>query len=283
MTKDQDMTTQRKQIIADLHTPEELLYSAQALLDAGNNQLMRAVVLEANAALETFVKRTVFGALRGKMDERLVKLLEEKTKMDLDNRLNPLASIATGQNVTSGDALWDKYKKARSIRNEVVHNGRKVSKNDAQFVLSTVYEWLAFLGSTAEVEVALLGLKARLEESPVIIESEMDATQIILDYFQSTKAATGNLEVALLGRHRADLILQFGRYKVLIETKFIRDSTSLDSILENAVRQVSQMLNQSAISRGVIVLFHRGPIPDIYASSRTFDDGKVLMVLIQAP
>jgi uncharacterized protein len=275
------MSTQRKQIVADLHTPEELLHSAQALLDTGDNQLMRAVVLEANAALETFVKRTVFGALRGKMDERLVKLLEDKTKMDLDNRLNPLASIATGQNVTSGGALWENYKKARNIRNEVVHNGRKVAIDDAQFVLSTVYEWLAFLGSTAEVEVALLGLKARFEKSPVIIDNELDATRIILDYFQSTKAATGTLEVMLSRGHRADLILQFGKFTVLIETKFITDSINLDSILENAIRQVSQMLNQSAISRGVIVLFHRGPIPEVYASSRTFDDGKVLMVLIQ--
>ena len=88
----------------DLHTPEELLAGAEALLmstDQGltravDQQLMRPVVLEAITALEAFVHDRVFTRLREHMDPTLVDWLEKKTRTDFDSRLSILAPLALG-------------------------------------------------------------------------------------------------------------------------------------------------------------------------------------------
>src|ERR1700687_4125129 len=65
---------------AELHTPEELLASASALLASGETDVRRAVVLEAITALEAFVHQTIFPVLARTMDDLLVKWLDEKTR-----------------------------------------------------------------------------------------------------------------------------------------------------------------------------------------------------------
>ena len=121
--------------------------------------MMRAAVLEAITALEAFVQSTVFASLNGKIDPLLIQWLEHKTKMDFDSRLSVLTPIAVGRSVDKSSTLWSDYKKAKGIRNKVTHSGVKVSAKDARFVIDTVYNWLAYLGSTLEIEVALMGLK----------------------------------------------------------------------------------------------------------------------------
>ncbi len=49
--------------VPNLHTPEELLSGAEVLLASLDEQLMRAAVLEALAALEWYVHETVFPLL----------------------------------------------------------------------------------------------------------------------------------------------------------------------------------------------------------------------------
>lgn len=124
---------------AEIHTPEELLDGAEVLFASANPKMMRAAVLEAIAALEAFVQDVVFTALRGKLDPLLVQWLEEKTRIDFDSRLSVLTPVAVGRQIDKQASLWKKYKGAKEIRNKVTHSGRKVSTDEARFVIDTVY------------------------------------------------------------------------------------------------------------------------------------------------
>nr|MBA3691953.1 hypothetical protein [Acidobacteriota bacterium] len=86
----------RPTLIAQIHTPEELLDNAETLFATGNAKMMRAAVLEAITSLEAFVQTTVFSALNNKLDPLLVQWLQDKTKMDFDSRLSILTPIAVG-------------------------------------------------------------------------------------------------------------------------------------------------------------------------------------------
>ena len=134
--------------IADLHTPDEILENAEALLNSNNPKMFRGAILEAITALEAYVQKTVFASLENKLDPLLVKWLQEKTMMDFDTRLSLFTPIATGVFIDKQSDLWKDYKNAKDIRNKVTHSGKKVSKDDAQFVINTVYRWLASLGKT---------------------------------------------------------------------------------------------------------------------------------------
>ena len=82
--------------IADLHTPDEILENAEALLNSNNPKMFRGAILEAITALEAYVQKTVFASLENKLDPLLVKWLQEKTMMDFDTRLSLFTPIATG-------------------------------------------------------------------------------------------------------------------------------------------------------------------------------------------
>jgi hypothetical protein len=134
---------------AELHTPEELLAGALALLAETDQQLMRAAVLEATTALEAYVSRTVFGVLDTIPDPRLAKWLKEKTRSDFDTRLSVLLPVATGLKIDSASDLWNRYKRGRTIRNRVTHAGLRVSRQEALDVVTNAREWLAWLQPTA--------------------------------------------------------------------------------------------------------------------------------------
>lgn len=267
---------------AELHTPEELLDGAEVLFASANPKVMRAAVLEAITALEAFVQDVVFSVLRNKLDPLLVQWLEEKTKMDFDSRLSVLTPVAVGRPIDKQSSLWKDYKDAKEIRNKVTHSGRKISADEARFVIDTVYNWLAYLGSTIELEVALLGLKRYIEqEAKISIESERDAISLISEYFGRTKTASSAIEMSAPKRPvRADLVLKFGQHTVLVETKFSRGRAT-QSIVESAVEQVSKLMDTFSIGQGAVVIFQKGELQEGYDTVRQYLNGKVYAVVIK--
>lgn len=166
-----------------------------------------------------------------------------------------------------------------------MHRGKKVSPKDARFVIDTVYKWLAYLGSTIEIELALIALKRYIEGAKISFEREADVIPVILEYFGRTKAASGSAQVTLpVGSHgqaRADLVLRFGSHTVLIETKFSR-SRSTKSIVESAVQQASRLMDVSGITQSAVIIFQKGSIEPGFENVQKYLDGKVYVVVIKA-
>jgi hypothetical protein len=269
--------------VAQLHTPEELLDNAETLFATGNAKMMRAAVLEAITSLETFVQTTIFLALNNKLDPLLVQWLQDKTKMDFDSRLSVLTPIAVGQSVDKTSTLWSDYKKAKEIRNKVTHSGVKVDKSDARFVIDTVYAWLSYLGSTVEVEVALMGLKRFIVESGITVSKEADAISLIERFFGETKAALSSKEVKLvLGNRnlRADLILKFGQNTVLIEVKFVPSAT--ESLVLSAVQQTHNYMVASSVEQGVVIIFQKETPQFGFENVVKYNEGKIYVLIVQA-
>lgn len=267
---------------AEIHTPEELLGNAEFLISLDSPKTTRAAILESIAALESYVYTTVFVALENKIDPLLVNWLKDKTKMDFDSRLSVLTPIATGFPVSIQSDLWNDYKKAKKIRNKVSHSGTRVSTNEARFVIDTVYSWLAYLGSTVELEASLVGLKEHIEQNNIKVENGRSAVRIIEAYFKQTKAVEAYAEYQIeLGKipRRADLIMKFGPHLVLVETKFSSAGYS-HSRLQQAVDQVSSMMIDPSFIHGAVVIFQKGEaIPGIDAIQK-HEQGKVLSVVI---
>lgn len=257
--------------------------NAEYLYSLNSPKATRAAILESIAALESFVQGVVFPALRNKIDPLLVKWLEDKSRMDFDSRLSVFTPVATGFPIDKQSRLWNNYKKAKQIRNRVSHSGRRVSLKEARFVIDTVYAWLAYLGSTIELEVALIGLKAFIEGQKVEIHSEADAVTTIAEYFGRTKAAIAYVESQLkidkIPR-RADLIMKFGPHLVLVETKFSPTPFSHSRLLE-AVEQVRVMLQEPSIIQGAAILFQKGKLEPGLPVVQRYHQGTIMAMLIE--
>jgi len=264
---------------ADLHTPEELLAGATALLANTDPQVTRAAVLEAITALEAFVHQTVFAVLKNRLDPLLTTWLEERTRMDFDSRLSVLTPVALGQPIDKQSVLWSRYKKAKELRNDVTHSGRKVSSAEAREVVDTVYAWLAYLGSTAEVDLALLGFKRQVEQGSIYVPSEQVAIRAVADYFGRSKAATADIQPVLTGNLRADAILKFGVHTVIVEAKFV-NSRDIQRVVEAGIKQVLSELPSDPSYRAAVVLFNRAGIPEGYPALSVHGDGRVSILLV---
>lgn len=265
-----------------LHTPEELLAGAEALLSSSDEQMMRVVVLEAITALESFVYQTVFTLLRNKLDPLLVNWLEKKTNFDFDSRLSTFTEYALDREINKRSILWDNYRKAKEIRNRVTHTGLKVSYEEAKFVLDTVHDWLSFLGSTAEVDIALLGLKKYIEREKTQVNFEKEAINIVLEYFRYVKNTSGKREGLLSKGRNIDLTLTFGDIKVYVETKFIhRDTRNLKFILKDMIAQITKFIIPNDNERIALIVFYKGVLPYNYKEIITQVKGKISAVVIQ--
>lgn len=271
--------------IADLHTPDELLANASAMYTSGDAKLFRGAILESITALEAFVQRTVFRSLESRLDPMLVKWLEEKTKMDFDSRLAVLTPVATGLSIDKSSQLWDGYKKAKEIRNKVVHSGRKVTANDVESVMNTVREWLSYLSSTVELEVVLLALKRWVEQSgKVSIENETQASQLVAQYFQQTAAATTTVEVEINtgGRRRsADMVLDFGPRKVLVETKFPRFANNVRNVIRDAVDQADDLRKAANIGQACVISFLKKRPTGVPETVERHKNGEIFSIAIE--
>jgi hypothetical protein len=269
---------------AELHTPDELLANAISMQASGDTKLFRGAILEAITALEAFVQKTVFKSLEGKLDPILVKWLEDKTKMDFDSRLSILAPVATGLQVDKKSTLWDDYKKAKEIRNKVVHSGRKVSEKDVESVIATVRDWLSYLGSTVELETVLLNFKRWAESRQIAIENEAQATHLICRFFQQTGAAAAEAEVQVMVGHErlsADLVLDFGPRKVLVETKYVRDGHNPQKVTRETVEQVDLLRRAAQIGQACIIIFLKGKSFPIADGLERHHNGEIVSIVVR--
>lgn len=272
-------------LIADLHTPEELLSLAEELLATSRPDVRRAVVLEAFTALEAFVHRTVFGLLRSKLDPLLVRWLDDKTKYRFDDRLGVLAPVALGQPLDKKSRLWTDYQKARELRNKVTHAGKKVSLNDATFVLETVRAWLAYLGSTGDVALALDGLKAHIESRRDFVASEQSVLTAVRDYFRLSRVAT---PAATLPPHLSgDFVLKFGERNVVVDVKLVPAMRDFERRIREIVEHTAVRLQGTAVMlegvshhRYALVILTPASVPEAYEHVRHFEAGSISVVAI---
>jgi hypothetical protein len=266
---------------ADINTPDELLANAERHYASTDLNAMRAAVLEAMAAFETFVQGKVFSSLEGKFDLALVSWLEKKTRTDFDSRLSVLAPVALGRPIDKQDALWRDYETARSIRHRVVHAGARVTREKARFVIDTVYKWLAFLGSSVEVQVALLGLKRFFERHPApTINDEREAVDLVVKYFSKTKTAEIIRESYLPGSlFHPDVILKFGPYTVIIEAKFFKGQ-AIGSFIRDVTRQLTSLITEHQAASGAVVVFFKGQVDPAYKNILVLQDGKLFVLVI---
>lgn len=274
--------------IAELHTPDELLDSAEVLYESGNPKFLRPAILEAISALESYVQDTVFTILEETLDPLLMKWVENRTKSDFDVRLSVLTPVAVGIPIDKGSSLWEDYKKSKLIRNKVTHTGVKVTQEDARFVIDTVYRWLTYLGSTIEIEASLLGLKRFIENKNILIRSEEEAIYTICEYYGRTKAAKNYNAIsqpAILEKisRRFDAIMSFGDYLVIVETKFYSDSINTENIKE-AIEQAKGIdhLYPNKVVIGVLILFTQGSSLQEVEDIIKIPDDRILIAVIKS-
>jgi hypothetical protein len=272
--------------IADLHTPEELLDNAETLFASHNPKLMRAAILEAITALESYVQEKVFAGLETKIDAQLAKWLEEKTRMDFDTRLAILTPVAIGIQVDKQSSLWNSYKTAKEIRNTITHSGKKVSETDARFVIDTVYEWLAYLGGTLSLELALSEFKRYVEANVVGIQSEAQATALVRDYFMNSPAAKSAASLLTLldddPRVKTDVAIKLGEYHVFVETKFGQFSINhIDQAVEQTQAITYALRNKGVFFQNAIIYFTWNRIPDSFNAIQIRNKGQTYLAVIK--
>ena len=133
-------------------TPAELLETAEQLFKMGESKMYRAAILEAITALETYIATNIISNLNMSVGDELADWLNEKTRFDFDSRLGVLTSFITKVKIDRQGKLWNDYKRAKNIRNNVTHTGKRVTKDQGRFVINTVYEWIDFLNQTQEIK-----------------------------------------------------------------------------------------------------------------------------------
>ena len=252
---------------------------------SGDPKLFRGAILESIAALEAFVQRTVFRSLEGRLDPLLVRWLEEKTKMDFDSRLSVLTPVATGLPIDKSSQLWNGYKKAKEIRNKVVHSGQKVTTKDVDLVIATVRDWLSYLGSTVELEAVLLDLRRWVEKSSTLsIENEAQAIQLVTKYFRQAPVAKTTVEVEVNSggrRHLTDMILDFGPRKVLVETKFPQVGTNVRNVIMDAVEKADTLRNTENVGQACVIAFLRKRPAGVSETVERHKGGEILSIAIE--
>ena len=206
---------------ANLHTPEELLDNAEAMMVSKDPKLLRGAILEAITALECYVAETVFSTLKYQnMNPALVELLKTKTKMDFDSRLSILIPAVNG--IANDETLWKNYKEAKEIRNKVTHSGRKVKASEARFVIDTVYKWLIYLGKNIELKLELFKFKQNIQTNYIDSNSDTPVEELVANYFGKNKLVFDSKQQIIFGKKLFDLILKYDN-----DIQYLRQSTPL--------------------------------------------------------
>ena len=254
--------------------PVDLLKNAKSLLLSGRDNYLRPAVLEAISCLESYVQTYVFQELEHKIDPLLLKWLQDKTRNDFDSRLSVIVPIATGLRVDKRSELWNRYKRAKQIRNRVTHTGRRVSLKEAEFVIDTVEAWLTYLASTITLQLRLESLREDVEKGKVNVNDKgtaLDILQVYLsslgDFLQVENASSKGV---------VDAIFSVGQYRIAISTVFV----TLRSLkaLKNIHADSSGLPDE--FSHGVALLFNRGErVPD-NLSTKTSSNGRVITLII---
>ena len=268
---------------ARFHSPADLLATARSLLNSGDEDLLRASILEAITALESMTAATVFPLLEKTLPSILVKWLKGRTRMDFDTRLSVLASVATGREVDKGSDLWARYKAAKSIRNEVTHLGRRITFAEAGDIIATVEAWIHFLGSTAEVSLSLEALRDQLAELPLEEVTEANLVWNIAGFYRSAHGVKVLQEIPLHPDLRPDAVLQFGEELVVLEIKVARGATEAMAVYSEVVTQAERYLQVNSVSKvAVFIIFSGVQVPEDLSSVKTMLNGKISIIGIQS-
>jgi hypothetical protein len=168
----------------------------------------------------------------------------------------------------------------------VVHVGRKVSREEARFVLDTVHDWLAYLVSSVELELALRKLKRQVESKEVQVRDGHQAQNIVVEYFGREHAATtvfpslATFEGVSLA---PDIILEFGKYRVAVTAKFgtVRSLEAFSNrSLEDRQSHPGRYRLPEMFTHGAVVFFAKGKqrlqLPEV-----VWSDDRVVNVFIQ--
>ena len=166
----------------------------------------------------------------------------------------------------------------------VTYEPSALSHEDAAFVLATVRVWLAYLGSSAEVTLALQGLRNQVESGRLRVVDTRSATAAVRDYFGSTSASV-TADAAPSGPdRRVDVLLRYDACTVVVEVKVIPAAArDLEAWISAAVTQVVDYVGAIQSSRGAVAIFSRGPVPEAYRGVRIRADGLVSVVVIRVP
>ncbi len=262
-----------KEVSSELLSPVELLKSAKELFLSGKEEYFRPAVLEAISCLESYVQMAVFQELETKIDPLFLKWLQDKTRNDFDSRLSVLVPVSTGIRVDKASELWNRYKKAKSIRNRVTHAGIRITRKDAQFVINTVEDWLAYLASTITLQFRLQELCKQVESNFVTVTNKRTA----LDLLQVHLSYLGDLsQTDVANQGITDAIFTVGRYRIAVSVVFVELKT-LKS-LERIHADSSGL--PDTFSHGVSLVFNSGNrIPQDLAM-KTSDDGRAITFII---
>lgn len=269
---------------ADLYGPEDLLRNAKHLLDSRDPKVMRAVVLESMTALEVYVHTKIFKFLEEMLDTEFVEWLREKTNLDFHSRLGAITPLALGIKISivKQSDLWRRYKEARKIRNKVSHEGRIISFDEAQEVYNAVYDWLACLGSSIGMELALIELKHFIEENHISISTESEGISILNNYFRDSSVATSIHQYHSPYEIGFDYVLKFGTRIFTLETKLLlRTPSNLNLNVTNLIHRLSNISEISNFYKIALVIFLKGEVPISFQQIRKYQAGRILVTMIK--
>ena len=269
---------------AGLYGPEDLLRNAKHLLDSGDSKVMRAVVLESMAALEVYVHTKVFKILEKKLDSEFIEWLRKETRFNFTKRLGIITPLALDIKISKfkQSDLWRRYKEAREIRNSVSHGGIIISYDEAQVVYKIVYDWLACLGSSIGMELALIELKQYIEENHIPISTEVEGASIVNKYFKESSVANIMPEFSYAGAVAFDYVLRFGTKPVALEMKLLlRVPSDLNQYIMDLITRLSEFLDRFNIDKIAIIIFLKGEVEMSFQQIRKYDTGKILTAVIR--
>lgn len=246
-------------------------------------RFMRPVVLESMTALEVYIHTKIFKILELRFDPEFVTWLKKKTELDFHSRLGVITSLALGIKISKlkRSDLWRRYTEARRVRNDVSHEGRIISFDEAEEVYNTDYDWLACLGSNIGLEIALIEFKQFIENNHISVATELEAQAIVNDYFKESGVARPVSNVEHLNNYRFDYILKFGNNTVALELKLYVSIPEISKYLQDIINRGLILLNRFNIDKMVIMIFCRGVVPESYKAMKQFEAGKILVALIQ--
>lgn len=138
---------------------------------------------------------------------------------------------------------------------------------------------------TVELESALLGLKRWIEQiGRPTIPNGAQAPQLVAPFFQQTKAAVVTVEAQIMSDqswHNADVVLDFGLRRVLVETKFVRKGRSVRSVIETAVSRVAAIREGPNFQQSCVIVFVKQPELEIPDTVERHHGGEIISVAIR--
>lgn len=251
----------------EFHTPEELLYGAHSLCDAGGPIMQRAAVLEAFGALDAFVRSLVDAALDRRLDQSLAVWLK-KRHFNIDELISVLAPYATGlPPMTESpryEPVWREFKRNTvPLRNRVAHRGARVDSSRADAAIENIQKVIEYFSITAQVLHALINFREYFTSGGAFANDEVSAARALKEYFAGLPAVEAVSSDIRIDDRRADIVLRVQGKRVLLEAKFARIyGEGVNKAISLARDHGRRLLRLPDVAGVGMVLFVRGDIPE---------------------